>query len=100
MTRRAAKTDANQGAIVAALRSAGVSVQPLHQEGAGVPDLLCGYRGQTYLVEIKDGSKPPSARRLTPRQVEWQSAWRGLPVDVVNNETEALAVFGIEVRNG
>ena len=91
--RRAAKIDSNQPEIVAALRAAGASVQPLHAVGEGVPDLLVGIRGKTCLLEVKDGAKPPSARRLTPAQIEWHAAWRGSPVAVVCTAEEALALI-------
>jgi hypothetical protein len=55
--RRAAKVDANQREVVAALRGAGASVQLLHAVGEGCPDLLVGYKGLTMLLEVKDGSK-------------------------------------------
>ena len=29
------------------------------------------------LVEIKDGSKPPSKRKLNKRQQEWRDTWTG-----------------------
>ncbi len=89
--RRAARIDANHRAIVEALTRIGVSVQPLHTVGGGVPDLLCGYRGRTLLFEVKDGSKRPSARKLTPDQVEWAEWWRGDPVLVVTSVDEAIA---------
>ena len=91
--RRAAKVDANQSDIVAALRAVGASVQPLHSVGQGCPDLMVGYRGQTFALEIKDGSLPPSARKLTDAQVEWHSQWRG-QVAVVNSVREALIAIG------
>ena len=93
--RRAAKIDANQPAIVAALRRAGASVQPLHSVGGGCPDLMVGYRGLTYAIEVKDGAKPPSARKLTPDQIEWHAAWRG-HVDVVTGVDEAFRAVGIK----
>ena len=96
MARRAAKVDANQKIIVKALRDAGATVQHLHAVGAGCPDLLVGHRGLSHLVEVKDGKKPPSARKLTPDQVVWHRDWRGSPVHVVKSVTEALAVLGIE----
>lgn len=89
---RAAKTDANQAAIVAALRAAGCTVESLHRVGGGVPDLLVGYRGRNMLLEAKDGSKPPSARKLLPGQVRWHAAWKG-DVHVVESVDEALAVL-------
>jgi hypothetical protein len=51
--RRAAKVDANQREVVAALRGAGATVQLLHAVGEGCPDLLVGYRGGNYLLEVK-----------------------------------------------
>jgi len=94
--RRAAKVDANQSEMVADLRACGVSVQPLHSVGGGVPDLLCGFRGRNVLIEVKDGSKPPSARKLTKDQVEWHGAWRG-QVAVAKSTEEALAILGLDV---
>lgn len=90
--RRAAKVDANQADIVAALRKIGASVQPLHAVGSGCPDLLVGWRGMTSLLEVKDGSKPPSARKLTPDQVEWHANWRGqvAVVETIEQAIEAI----------
>ena len=92
--RRAAAIDANQTAIVAALRRAGASVELLHRVGAGCPDLLIGIHGRNWLVELKDGAKPPSKRALTPDQVEWHEAWRGQVV-VVKNVREAFSAVGL-----
>jgi len=66
--RRAAKVDANQKEIVGALRSAGFFVQSLAAVGQGFPDLLFAKAGRIWLSECKDGTKKPSARRLTPDQ--------------------------------
>lgn len=88
--RRAAKVDRNQGEVVAALRKAGATVQSLAAVGFGCPDLLVGFQGKTMLMEIKDGSRPPSARALTPDQIAWHLQWQGVPVAVVNDAKEAL----------
>lgn len=87
--RRAAKVDGNHAAIVAAIRRTGASVQSLAAVGGGVPDLLVGYLGTNLLLEVKDGAKAPSKRRLTPDQVAWHSDWRG-KVYVVTSPDEAL----------
>jgi hypothetical protein len=42
-----------------------------------VPDLLVGYGGLCLPVEVKDGSKPPSARKLTPDEERFRMNWRG-----------------------
>ncbi len=75
--RTASRTDANQAALVSALRVAGASVELLHGVGKGCPDLLVGYRDQNYLLEVKDGAKKPSARRLTADQDAWIQTWHG-----------------------
>ena len=94
--RRAAKVDANQAEIAAALRTVGATVQSLAAVGNGVPDLLVGFRRATYLLEVKDGKKPPSDRELTPDQVAWHLKWNGGPCVVVNSVGEALAAVGVE----
>lgn len=90
---RAARIDANQQAIVKALRAAGASVQPLHTVGSGCPDLLVGYARQTAMIEVKDGAKPPSARTLTRDQLDWHSNWRGGILAVVCDVESALRVL-------
>lgn len=93
--RRAAKVDANQEQVVEALRAAGASVQTLAAVGKGVPDLLVGYQGQTLLLEVKDGRKPLSQRRLTEDQLKWHGAWRGGPLAVVDGPEAALRMLGV-----
>ena len=87
--RHIAPTDGNQAEIVTALREAGASVQPLHAVGGGCPDLLIGLRGVNFLIEVKDGSRSPSRRRLTPDEADWHTAWRG-QVIVVTCVEDAL----------
>lgn len=91
---RAAKVDANQAEIVAALRKVGATVEPLHRVGGGCPDLAVGFRGANYLIEVKDGGKAPSARKLNPAQIEWHGSWRGA-VAVASNVDDALAIIGV-----
>ncbi len=87
--RRAAKIDVNQTEIVKALRSVGASVQSLASTGKGCPDLLVGFRGVNWLLEIKDGQKVKSARKLTDDQLVWHESWRG-KVYVVESVDQAL----------
>jgi hypothetical protein len=91
--RTAARIDANHHEVVAALRACGARVQRLEQ-GGGVPDLLVAARigGRWWtnvLVEIKDGKKPPSERRLTPDQQAWIADWP-TPVAVVYSAEDAV----------
>lgn len=85
------KTDTNQSQIVRALRRIGCTVTDLSAVGGGCPDLLVGRNGVNYLLEVKDGSKPPSARKLTPHQVQWHDGWRGQKA-VVKTVDEAVEV--------
>lgn len=95
--RRAAKTDANQGEIVDALRAARCWVLDLSAVGRGCPDLLVGgpvYPFKLVLLEIKDGAKPPSARKLTKDQIEFHANCQS-PLFVVTSVSEALAAAGV-----
>ena len=88
--RQAAKRDANEEDIVDALTRCGHLVQRI--SGAGVPDLLVfsHSQGRLLLLEVKDGAKIPSARKLTPAQQEWHRAWQSAPIYVVESIEEAL----------
>lgn len=87
--RKFGKTDANQAEIVRALRKLGASVQSLASVGEGCPDLLVGYRGVNFVLEIKDGNLPPSKRKLTADESIWHGNWRG-EVRLVESVTEAI----------
>lgn len=88
--RRAAKVDANHRSIVELFRSCGANVLSLAPMGQGVPDLLVNVDGRLALVEVKDGAKRPSKRRLTPAEAEFAQSW---PVIVVESDTDALRVL-------
>lgn len=89
---KAPMRDANEPLIVGELRAQGHLVQQLAQ-GGGVPDLLVAVdgRGPLVLLEVKDGAKIPSARKLTDAQVHWHRVWASTPLHVVNNIDEAIA---------
>jgi len=97
MPRYAARVDANHAEIVKALRDVGCSVESLASIGHDLPDLLVGHHGETYLLEVKDGAKPPSRRRVTPGQKRWHALWRGRRVDTVINIDEAYRAVGIRL---
>lgn len=92
--RRAAKKDRNHPEIVKALRGAGCKVLDLGAVGNGCPDLLVNRGPETRFLEVKDGKKPPSARKLTPDQVEFHREWEGR-VFVVTSVDEALSTMGV-----
>ena len=92
---RAARIDANHEQVVSALRAAGATVQSLAGVGKGVPDLLVGYKGQTLLMEVKDGNKSPSARLLNKDQLRWHGSWLGGALAVVDGPDAALRMIGV-----
>jgi len=78
--------DANQLEIVQALEKIGCDVCEI-----GWPlDLLVGYRGQNWLLEVKDGNKKPSDRKLTDDEQTFFDTWRGHKAKVETID-EALA---------
>lgn len=96
--RYAAKVDANQHEIVRALEQIpGVLVLSLSSVGKGVPDLLVQVWRNLVLMEIKDGSKVPSKRKLRKLQQDFvNKGWRVTKVESVD---EALAAIGLTNAN-
>ncbi len=70
------RTDANQAKIVKAFRKLGCEVAITSSLGHGFPDLVVGKLSKVVLVEVKDGAKPPSARRLSKDEEKFRDAWR------------------------
>ena len=90
------KVDANQKELMTKLRLiTGITVATTHTIGKGFPDIVIGYKGINYLVEIKDGTKPPSQRKLTKDEVSFHSNWTG-QVQICNNFYEILKMLHIE----
>lgn len=77
--RRAAKTDDNQKEVVRLFRKLGWYVLIVSQL-KNCCDIIVSKNGYTYAIEIKDGTKPPSARKLSSGEQkfkdEWQGEWR------------------------
>lgn len=90
--RRASKIDDNQNAIVNSIRSYGFSVSITSAVGQGFSDLVVAYggkqRGRTWLVEVKDGAKSPSKRRLTADQVKFHDKWQA-PIQIIETVEQA-----------
>lgn len=78
--------DANQPAIVAALRAAGRTVEVISDVGRGVPDLLVGHQLRTFCLEVK---APRKRGDLTPVEMAWMARWRG-HYAVVTTPQEAI----------
>jgi hypothetical protein len=85
-----ARVDRNQAEIVEALEQVNATVLHLHQVGKGCPDILVGYRGRNYLIEIK---APGHGTDLTEDELAFHISWSG-QVDVATSPEEALRVIG------
>lgn len=94
--RRAAKTDRNHQEVVAALRAHRCDVLSIAAVGDGCPDLLVWspWARSHELLEVKDGAKSPSRRKLTDDQVKFHGKWGG-PIHVVTSVAEALRAVGV-----
>jgi len=52
---------------------------------------------KNYLLEVKDGNKPPSARKLTKDQRHFFATWSGQAVVVIDVDSalQAVGVTGV-----
>ncbi len=91
---RGNRIDANQREIVAALRKVGCIWIDCSGDPAIGFDGLVIRKGQIWIVEIKDGLKPPSARELTRREKlrHEELAVQGVKIHVVQSVEDALAL--------
>jgi hypothetical protein len=83
LNRYAKQRDLNEPEIVAALLKLGVSVEVVDTPC----DLICGHRGQTYLLEVKG-----AVGRLTPCQVAFIRRFKG-ELHIVHSPEEAVEVI-------
>jgi len=86
------KVDANQPAIVEAIRKAGATVLHMHMLGKGAPDLAIGYGGMVLLCEVKQGNK-----KLTLDEQKWHEEWTG-GVYLIRNIDDALNAVATLMR--
>ena len=87
-----AKTrDANEPEIVKALEAVGAKVVLLEPSEPGLPDLLIGFRKQTFLQEVKN----PNGRNVVePDQIRFHRLWPGKPIAVVRSPEDSLRDIG------
>lgn len=86
INRRAAKRDISEKSIIEALQAAGCTVVQISKRG--VADLLVGYHGQNYLMEVKTGKA-----KLTMAENIFHLDWQG-QVTIVRSVEEALQAIG------
>lgn len=86
--RRIAKVDRNQPEIVAVFRQLGFEVLHVHQL-KGCFDILVSKDSRNHCIEIKDGTLPPSQRKLTIDERKFHERWKA-PVHIINSVEEVL----------
>jgi hypothetical protein len=96
--RRAARRDANHQSVGDYLRALGWSVLDIADAGDGVPDYAVGKPGFAALVEVKDGTKPPSARKLTEKEQRVKDNWEGPYVLALSGEDAAAQLATLLIR--
>lgn len=82
------KTDKNQPEIVKALREVGASVVLTHRVGKGFGDLVVGFRGVNFLLEVK-----VPGEKLNDKEKEFHRDWKG-QIAVIESRVEALRAIG------
>lgn len=97
---RVSHRDKAERAIIRAGRSVGATVRQLN--GKDLPDLCVGYRGVTYLPEVKsrilteDKGRKPRMRttRMSEGQKAFAEAWRGGPTGIIYEPADLLRMIG------
>lgn len=89
---RAAKVDANQAAIVQALRGMGAACCSTATLGNGAPDLLCAFRSALVWLEVK-----VPGEQLNAAQRAFHASWPGV-IHVVTSPEEAMRVVAEAAR--
>ena len=87
--RRNAKVDVNQPEIVKALRKHGATVL-ITSQLKNCFDILVGYNGINYIMEIKDGTLPPSKKRLTEGELKFKESWVGGEYYIIESIEQAI----------
>lgn len=96
--RRAARRDANHKDVGDYLRSLGWSVLDLASHACGC-DYAVGKpgdgtrRGFAAIVEVKDGAKVASARKLTPKEQKLRDEWGDLYIVALDGEDAAVQLL-------
>lgn len=92
--RRDAKVDRNQPEIVEALRKLGAFVL-ITSQLKNAFDILVGYKGKLFIMEIKDGLLPPSARKLSSGEATCEAGFNlvGVPYYTVLSIDHAIEII-------
>jgi hypothetical protein len=88
---RAARQDRNQTEIVDAFEKIGATVEAIRSLHGGCPDLLVGFQGRNYLIEVK----VPKEGRLSDSQKVWRDNWSGGKPFVITSTDDVIMWAGL-----
>ena len=80
------KRDANHSDVAQVLESFGFSQQDTSSVGSSFPDIVAGFGGMTWMIEVKNGKDGS----LSDGQKEFALKWRGTPVVNLLSKAEAI----------
>jgi len=86
------KRDGNQKEIERVLRQLNIPYKDTSKVGGGFSDMVVGYKGINYLLELKVGKN-----KLQQNQIDFHDIWKG-KIDVVRNIDEVLELLGIKIN--
>lgn len=85
------KKDANHEQIVRVFRQMHCSVVETLRTGVrGCPDLVVGFGGHSFLVEIKNPETSYGRRGLNPNQKDFIAEWHGSRIEQVSCVDDAV----------
>ena len=84
------RSDATQKEIIDVLRKCGVSVGIIGSGSDGIPDLVIGYRGKTFLCECKTAKEKSGWKwRYKETQIKFHADWKGGRILTFTNAKDA-----------
>lgn len=86
------RVDSNHWEVCRAFRQLGWCVASTADLGGGFPDVVVAKRGVLRLIEVKDGTKPPSKRALTPLEAVYHRdmAAAGCPITIIESVQQVI----------
>lgn len=88
------KRDAAEPEVVTALKQCGFSVERMDKP----VDLLVGFRGRCWLIEVKSSDKG-YGKRLNENQQKFSDGWRGPAVVILRSAQDAID-WAVDVASG
>lgn len=86
------RVDRNEAEIAAAFEKIGATVEHILSDSkGGIPDLLVGFQGRNYLIEVK----VPKEGRLSEIQKVWRDDWSGGKPFVIRSVEDVILWAGL-----